>query len=377
MTDTLTLPSRHSEEWRWSHLDALPDLARAPHSTAPATDDHFIGLGGPRLVFVDGVLDAARSTPGRVRIEPLDLATDHPLAAQATGTGWSLTLDIDQASDPIEIVHIATGGANHLPARITLGEDAAATIVETYVGAGWSNRLTQITLARSARLMRSVRLLQASGFISHRDEAQVGEGASLVSIFLGAGGMDCRIDGAITCTGAAAYAEMGGALLTQGEQNQEAAVSLRHDALDGQSHQTWRAVAKDRSTASLAARVEVARGAQKTDGEQSLRGLLLDRTATVNLKPELEIFADDVKCAHGATVGELDRTALFYMTSRGIPPARAKALLTRAFVADALSRIGTDAVRDAFAADADRWLEAALQSPSRSREGLGEGMSHG
>ena len=360
MTDTLTLPSRHSEEWRWSHLDALPDLARAPHSTAPATDDHFIGLGGPRLVFVDGVLDAARSTPGRVRIEPLDLATDHPLAAQATGTGWSLTLDIDQASDPIEIVHIATGGANHLPARITLGEDAAATIVETYVGAGWSNRLTQITLARSARLMRSVRLLQASGFISHRDEAQVGEGASLVSIFLGAGGMDCRIDGAITCTGAAAYAEMGGALLTQGEQNQEAAVSLRHDALDGQSHQTWRAVAKDRSTASLAARVEVARGAQKTDGEQSLRGLLLDRTATINLKPELEIFADDVKCAHGATVGELDKTALFYLTSRGIPPARAKALLTRAFVADALSRIGTEAVRDAFTADADRWLEAAL-----------------
>ena len=311
-------------------------------------------------MFVDGVLDAARSTPGRVRIEPLDLATDHPLAAQATGTGWSLTLDIDQASDPIEIVHIATGGANHLPARITLGEDAAATIVETYVGAGWSNRLTQITLARSARLMRSVRLLQASGFISHRDEAQVGEGASLVSIFLGAGGMDCRIDGAITCTGAAAYAEMGGALLTQGEQNQEAAVSLRHDALDGQSHQTWRAVAKDRSTASLAARVEVARGAQKTDGEQSLRGLLLDRTATVNLKPELEIFADDVKCAHGATVGELDKTALFYLTSRGITPPRAKALLTHAFVADALDRIGEETVRDAFTADADAWLEAAL-----------------
>ena len=373
---TLALPSRHDEEWRWSHLDALPTLAEAQHTSAPNADAHFIGLGGPRLVFVDGVLDEAASQPGRVTIEQLGLATDHPLGKQATGSGWSLTLGRDQASDPIEIVHIATSGANHLPARIALGEDAAASVVETYLGAGWSNRLAQITLGRSARLMRSVRLLQTTGFVSIRDEAEIGEGASLVSIFLGAGGMDCRIDGALNCHGAAAYAEMGGALLTQAEQNQEAAVSLRHDALDGQSRQIWRAVAKDRSTASLAARVEVARGAQKTDGEQSLRGLLLDRTATVNLKPELEIFADDVKCAHGATVGELDKMALFYLASRGIAPARAKALLTRAFVADALSRIGNEAVRDAFTADADRWLETSLAHREREeahRPGDGEG----
>ena len=119
-------------------------------------------------------------------------------------------------------------------------------------------------------------------------------------------------------------------------------------------------VAADQSQASLAARVDVARGAQKTDGEQSLRGLLLQRTATVNLKPELEIFADDVKCAHGATVGELDRRALFYMESRGISRPRAEGLLTHAFVADALDRIGEEPVREAFLADADRWLEHAL-----------------
>ena len=101
----------------------------------------------------------------------------------------------------------------------------------------------------------------------------------------------------------------------------------------------------------------MARDAQKTDGEQSLRGLLLQRTATVNLKPELEIFADDVKCAHGATVGELDARALFYMQSRGIPAPRAKALLTRAFVADAIDRIADETVREVFAADADAWLE--------------------
>ncbi|RZM05743.1 MAG: SufD family Fe-S cluster assembly protein, partial [Sphingomonas sp.] len=106
-----------------------------------------------------------------------------------------------------------------------------------------------------------------------------------------------------------------------------------------------------------ALRVEVARDAQRTDGEQSLRGLLMQRSATVNLKPELEIFADDVKCAHGATVGELDRNALFYLASRGLPPTSARALLTRAFVGDALARIGEEAVREAFVADADAWLE--------------------
>jgi Fe-S cluster assembly protein SufD len=125
---------------------------------------------------------------------------------------------------------------------------------------------------------------------------------------------------------------------------------------DGTSRQLWRSVADDRATCSVAARVEVARDAQKTDGEQSLKGLLLARSAVINAKPELEIFADDVKCAHGATVGELDRNALFYLESRGIGPEEARGLLTRAFVADALDRIGERAVREAFYADAERWF---------------------
>jgi Fe-S cluster assembly protein SufD len=232
-------------------------------------------------------------------------------------------------------------------------------VVETFVGAGWANRATRITLGRAARLQRAVRLLQSGGFTSLREEVELGTGASLVSTFLGAGAAGTRVDGQVR-VGEGGYAEVGGALLTRDTQKQECAVRVNHAEPNGQSHQLWRAVAADRSQASLAAAVEVARHAQKTDGEQSLRGLLLQRTATVNLKPELEIFADDVKCAHGATVGELDARALFYMESRGIPRARAQALLTRAFVADALGRIGDEAVREAFVADADAWLEAAL-----------------
>ncbi len=355
---TLLLPTHRDEAWRWSDLPALQAAAALPRiSVAPPEP---LSLGGARLVFVDGVFDRAQSDAGRIAVEPLALATAHPLGARVTGTGWSLTLDAAQAETGVEIVHVSTGAENHVPGRIVLGEDAVASVVETYVGTGWANRLTQVALGRSARLQRAVRVLHDGGFVSTRDEVSVGQGASYVATMLVAGDVGCRLDAQIDIVGEQAFAEMGGALLTRSALRQECAVAVRHAAAHGASNQTWRAVAADRSAASLAARVEVARDAQKTDGVQSLRGLLLERTATINLKPELEIFADDVKCAHGATVGELDAKALFYLASRGIGPAKARAMLTRAFVADALDRIADEAVRTAFAADADAWLEAAL-----------------
>jgi Fe-S cluster assembly protein SufD len=357
----LALPTARQEEWRWADMGALKAAAEAPQQeTGVDPASLFLDIEGPRLLFVDGRFEPAHSRPGPVQITQQVATTDHPLGSLTDGEGWSLHLGKEHAATAIQIVHIGTGGESHVPARLMLAEDAVASVIETYAGTGWANRLTVLCLERGARLMRSVRLLQSEGFVSLRDEAEVGEAASLVSIFLGAGGMGSRIDGSLLVNGKGGFAEMGGALLTSGTQRQEAAVAVRHDALEGTSRQIWRAVAADKSVASLAARVEVARGAQQTDGEQSLRGLLLQRSATVNLKPELEIFADDVKCAHGATVGELDKMALFYLESRGIDRGRAQALLTRAFVGDALARIGEEAVREAFSADADRWLDTAL-----------------
>ena len=352
------LPTHRDEAWRWSDLPALQAAAGLPRISVVPPES--LNLGGARLVFVDGVFDAAQSDAGRLAVAPLTLATEHPLGARATGTGWALTLDAAQAETGVEIVHVSTGAENHVPARIVLGEDAVASIVETFVGTGRANRLTHVELGRSARLSRAVRVLHDGGFVSTRDEVTVGQGASYVATVLVAGDVGCRLDAQIDITGEQAFAEMGGALLTRDSLKQECAVAIRHAAAHGSSNQTWRAVAADKSAASLAARVEVARDAQKTDGVQSLRGLLLERTATINLKPELEIFADDVKCAHGATVGELDAKALFYLASRGIGPSKARAMLTRAFVGDALDRIGDETVRAAFAADADAWLEAAL-----------------
>lgn len=355
----LELPSVREESWRWSDPEAIAAAAAMPWSDAPVdADAYFLDLPGARIVVRDGVVDQAASDLHRVTLGHVE-AAEHALGRRTAGPGWVLVLAEDGAAHPVQIVHVSTGGSNHFAGAIRLADDATVQVVETYVGAGWANRGLSVTLGKAARLMRAVRLLQAGGFTSLREDATLGQGASLVTSFLGAGAAGTRIDATIVA-GEGAFAEYGGALLTAGEQRQECAVAVRHAEPNGQSHQLWRAVAADRSTASLAARVEVARHAQKSDGEQSLRGLLLKRTATVNLKPELEIFADDVKCAHGATVGELDARALFYMQSRGIPRARAQALLTRAFVADALDRIGNAVVREAFASDADAWLAAAL-----------------
>jgi Fe-S cluster assembly protein SufD len=310
-------------------------------------------------LFVDGILDGARSSPGPVTIGEVEtIAADHPLGRLVGRHGWTLRLGADHApAGLVQIVHVSTGAADHLPARIELDVDSQASIVETFIGSGWANRATEIVLFRGARLMLSRRLLLESGFVSLTDRARIGEGASLVSVTLAAGAADTRLDGRIDLAGEGGFAEVGGALLARDRQRHDANLVLRHAMPSGTSRQVWRSVADDKAICSVAARVEVARGAQKTDGEQSLKGLLLNRGATINAKPELEIFADDVKCAHGATVGELDRDALFYMASRGIPENDAKALLTRAFVADAIDRVGEAAVREAFHADAEAWFD--------------------
>ena len=150
-----------------------------------------------------------------------------------------------------------------------------------------------------------------------------------------------------------AHFELGAVLLGRGEATVELVTTVRHVGVGATSVQTVRVVLDERATGSYLGKVAVARGAQKTDASQSAKALLLQRTATANLKPELEIYADDVKCAHGATVGELSKEALFYLASRGIEPGEARALLTEAFVADALEGVADD-VRDQALA----WLRA-------------------
>jgi Fe-S cluster assembly protein SufD len=133
-----------------------------------------------------------------------------------------------------------------------------------------------------------------------------------------------------------AHFELGAVQVGGGDATLEIVTTVRHAHPNATSRQTVRSVLADHATGSYLGKVAVSRGADGTDGQQSVRAMLLDRTATANAKPELEIFADDVKCAHGCAIGELDPQALFYLQSRGLPPAEAKRLLLQAFVAEAL-----------------------------------------
>jgi len=359
----LKLPGRKVEDWRWTDLAAI-DAALAAKPANDAAPDWrqwlIAGVEGPVVALVDGRIvhdDAGLAIAGRG-----DAKGVSPLAVEAQAHATAgLTLRIGAAhatSGPVQLIHVATGGPAHLAHRIELAADAQALIVETYVGApeSWTNVATEIRLGEGARLMRSVRRAGAGGVHTETAAVSVGQGASYHGALLLAGADQARVETAVTLAGIGAFAGVDGVLLGRARQTSDIVTRLRHEAEHGSSRQTWRSVADEQATLSVSGRVEVARGAQKTDAEQSVKALLLARTATANAKPELEIFADDVKCAHGATVGELDRQALFYLASRGIEPAEARALLTESFVADALATIGEEPVRAAFQADAVAWL---------------------
>ena len=157
--------------------------------------------------------------------------------------------------------------------------------------------------------------------------------------------------------GKGAHFELGGAILGKGSQTLEIVTETIHAEPNATSNQVVRSVLADTATGSFLGSINVARHAQKTDAAQSVKSMLLDRGATANAKPELEIFADDVKCAHGATVGELDKQALFYMASRGIDPVTAKKLMLQAFIADAFVSLDDDAARDGIEGKALEVLE--------------------
>jgi Fe-S cluster assembly protein SufD len=174
-------------------------------------------------------------------------------------------------------------------------------------------------------------IIQDSGTI-HQINLSLGKGASAAIHILNIGGDYGRVELNVTLHDGADFS-LGAVQLGTGAQTVELVTTVRHIEPNATSRQVVRSVLAGKATGTYLGKVSVARDAQKTDSEQSVKAMLLDRTATANAKPELEIYADDVKCAHGATVGELDKSAMFYLAARGLPPAEAKKLLLQAFIA--------------------------------------------
>jgi len=217
----------------------------------------------------------------------------------------------------------------------------------------------EVTLAAGETRSKDLILDDAHPGI-HRVRMVLGEGARAEIYAIASADAYTRLEIEVRL-GKGAHFEFGGVTIGGGDVTREFVTRVTHAAPDATSNQTVRAVHWGRATGNFLGRLEVARDAQKTDAAQNFKAILLEKGAAANAKPELEIFADDVKCAHGAAIGALDQAAAFYMAARGIPPEAARKLLIRAFVADAFHTLGDAEQRDAL-------LEQALA-------GLGEELA--
>jgi Fe-S cluster assembly protein SufD len=211
----------------------------------------------------------------------------------------------------------------------------------------------QVTVPAGGHFTRAI--LQTGGGVTRLSLVLESKATAAVHI-LNAGGPYARVEVDVLLHEGADFT-LGAAQLAGQDETVEIVTTVTHAEQNATSRQLVRSVAAARGVASYLGRVKVERGADGTDGEQSVRAMLLDRTATANARPELEIYADDVKCAHGCAVGELDANGLFYLASRGLPPAQAKALMLSAFVAEAFD--GAEQA-DHLQAHAQALLEKAL-----------------
>jgi Fe-S cluster assembly protein SufD len=369
-------PSRRSESWRY--LDLQP-LERAPLPPAvpgsPAAMPSELGFqeGWAILRLLDGhgisvisrdLLDgiwfhptrrAIADRPDLVREAMLsDDAADHPLAAlnAALFTG-GFVLDVAPGialDAPIEVVHFAsTGGSLHTRSLINLGAGSRATIIETYAGAGryWRNDVVVVRLAAGAQLTRIVVVEEAAEAIhTALFDATLAKGARLDGFALLLGGSRTRQEWNVRLQGDGAQCRLDGAFIVAGNDEANIVTAIDHAAPGGATRELIKGVAADRGHGAFQGRIVVRQHAQKTDAHQLSRNLLIGRRAVIDTKPELEILADDVKCSHGASVGDLDPAALFYLRSRGIPAEAARQMLIEGFLREAADGVADAALRD-------------------------------
>jgi Fe-S cluster assembly protein SufD len=246
---------------------------------------------------------------------------------------------------PIHLVFVSDGeGASHPRNLIVAGRHSRATVIESYVSlrdSGYfTNAVTEISVGEGAHVDH-YKMQRESDSAFHVGTVQISQArdSQLHSFSFAVGGSLARTNIYTSLDGDAATCTLNGLYLTDGTQHIDNQTSIEHIAPNCPSHEVYKGVLDGRSHGVFNGKVYVHPEAQKTDGKQSNNNLLLSSGARVDTKPQLEIFADDVKCTHGATVGRLDEQAMFYLNSRGIGPETARILLTYAFAADVLETI--------------------------------------
>jgi Fe-S cluster assembly protein SufD len=262
----------------------------------------------------------------------------------------------------IEVVFAATGEApvSHPRLLIELGDMAEAVLVERHLGGvagGFTNQAGEIVLGAGASFRHYVQHAEPeAAFAVETVTVTVARDAAYRAFALNAGGGLVRREVEVQLTEPGGTAQVDGAYLVDGDRHSDTTVLIDHQADHCSSRQTQKGVIDNDGRAVYQGKILVRPNAQKTDGYQLSQTLLLSPQAEIDVKPELEIHADDVKCSHGATVGRLDADALFFLRARGIPEAEARALLIQGFIGGALDEIDREDVRAAFGLAAADWL---------------------
>ena len=380
-------PGPREEDWKYTRVSAIEkrDFAAAPQADA-VPDLAGLRLPGDEaaaeLVFLDGRLrgDLSRRgslpdgvlleglaealTRGDGTLEPYLSGSEHPhaflaLNAAFAGEGVVLRVPADTALEaPVHLLFVSTGRADHIAHPRVVIECAAgsrATVVESFVAAGDSaylnNAVTQATVGPGATLAH-YKLQRESDSAYHVSTLAVQQqaGSRFESHSMSLGAALARHDINVAFGGEDASCVLNGLYVGRGRQHVDYHTRIDHAVPRCVSEEDYRGVLGGRSRGVFNGRVYVHPHAQQTDASQSNRNLLLSRDAEVDTKPQLEIYANDVKCAHGATVGQLDERMVFYLRSRGLEESAARALLTYGFARDLVDRMEIPALREVVSA---------------------------
>jgi Fe-S cluster assembly protein SufD len=384
------LPLRRDEYWRYT--DPAP-LAMAETPAAAVFDagaDHvFAATDRLQVVFVDGVFDPARSddlAAAGVEIallsaaDPVDIhwaqglygqleargqdPVARPLAAlnTAAATEGVLIRVTDKAAKPIclQYIHHSETSDAMLHHCVKLEPGADLTLLETGPAAARFNKVLEVEVGEGAAFHH----VRAQGRDHERRAvthifARLAARAVFKSFTLTMNGALTRNEAVIEIAGDHAVAHVAGAAVGDGANgafHHDDTVFVTHDAVACESRQVFKKVLKNGATGVFQGKILVRPGAQKTDGYQISQALLLDEDSQFLAKPELEIYADDVKCSHGSTTGAIDPTALFYLRSRGVPRDTAVMLLVLSFLADAIAEIEDEGLQAAVVGRLEGWL---------------------
>ncbi|MFC3059584.1 SufB/SufD family protein [Paenirhodobacter populi] len=382
------LPGRRDEYWRWTNPTDFAATEPKPAKALAEDEAPIFGtLDRLKIVFVDGVFDAAASDD--LALEGIEIArlADAPDVNWASGFYGTLeaagqvpvkrpfaTLNTVAATDgvlirvtgkpskPVNVIYIHKSDRSDpiLHHCIRLEPGAELTLLENGPAGARFNGVMEVDVADGARFHH----VRAQGrdhdprAITHIF-ARIGAEALFKSFTLTVNGVLTRNECVLSLIGDDAVAHVAGAALGDGAKDafhHDDTVFITHDALRGESRQVFKKVLKHGAQGIFQGKILVKPGAQKTDGYQISQSLLMDDDCQFLGKPELEIYADDVKCSHGSTTGAIDETALFYLRSRGVPVEEARALLVLSFLADAIEEIEDEGLKDEIVSRLESWL---------------------